>query len=323
MAAGLGTRLPRAVLAFVPILTVLIAGGSGTAVVAQVHQIDDAPWPLFDAGGPRGGVALSWQRARDDATRWRLDRLGFLVLMPAGERSLMYLRVSYLRLDTADLPALARWPQIRHESLAPPQPGRPDWPAEAIVNGVGRPEFGFMTPLKLPLAGPGALSLLAGLPLGSDRVYPVAASCLPLVADWRRTVTIAPALHLDARLGWEQTFSFLADEIDGDAFPSGWRHGARLGSPADHKRGLWLGYAARELTAGRHQRDVMLGGWLPIGGRHRMLLHASRSLDDRDHRWAAWSLTVTWHLAGLLADTTEPAGARGQIATPGGRPPAP
>lgn len=269
---------------------------------AQVHDLADIPWDALGADGPRYGWEISWRQDRLADPRWHADRLGLAFLKPLGERGLVFLRVGYLRLDTGDRSAFDRWPHVRHVDPEQADAVDPDWPFAAISNGFVRPELGLVFPWPLPLVGAGRLGLRAGLPFGTDRLYPYSAACLPLSADWRLDRALGGRWRAWLRAGVEHTFDSSGEELDPGAFPGGWRYGCGVGLPADRPRGVDLTWAARELDGGRHARSLVLSGWLPWGADHRLRLHLARGLGRRADRLAAWSFGLTWQLAGLADD---------------------
>lgn len=293
-------------------------------LLAQVHHLDEAPWHVLDAGPSRQGVDFFWIHGRDPATDWSHDRLGLTIFLPVGARGLFFLREDHVRFDTGEQPVLSRWPQVQPVDPDAPDAGDPDWPGESILKGFGRPEVGLFMPMRLPLLGAGHLNLTAGLPVGDDRLYPFAPACLPLRLDWRRTVFAEQAaLRAAIRVGWERTYTAFGEELDAEAFPGGWRYGLEVRTGDSLAGGLKLAWNARELADQRHHRDLTLAGWLPLGGGHRVQLQATRSFAEKVHRHAAWSIGLTWHLAGPFQEDAPPANRRGQNAADDGWPASP
>ncbi len=273
--------------------------GVAPPLAAQVHHIAESPWQALGSSDLRRGVEMSWWQGHDPRSGWRADRLGLTVLVPAGEQSVFFVRATYWRLDTAGLSAFARWPQARAQDPESPDAVDPAWPFESILNGFGRPEFGAIVPLGLPLAGPGAFCLLAGLPIGTDRLYPLSAACLPVLAEWRTVRRLGGLWQAAVRVGREHSFASSGAELDGGAFPGGWRYGLEFGSDAARERGLSLAWAARELDGRRHARQLALTGWLPLAERHQVGLQLARDLSAPSGRLAAWTVSLTWRLASL------------------------
>lgn len=269
------------------------------AAAAQIHHLAELPWHVTAADGGRRGVELSWQQDLDSSSHWRADRFGLSVRVPLGARGLFFLSGDYLRFDTAALPARQRWPRL--EPTGQDAPANPDsnWPGEAIINGFGRPELGLIFPFVLPLAGQGMLGLRAGLPIGTDRLYPLSCACLPLSCDWRAARILRGRWQAAVRVGLEHTFASAGDELSDQAFPGGWRYGGELGQEETRERGFCLSWSARELAGGRHGRSLALSGWLPLGEGHQLRLQVARDCGDRADRFAQWSMRLSWHLAGL------------------------
>lgn len=310
-----GSRRAALASVFPVLLLGALSGGDARPTPAQVHHLAEAPWHALDTGPRRRGVEMSWQQAIEPGVGWRSDRLGLVVLMPLGRQATAFVRADYLRFDTGDRPVFARWPQLQPADQQGSDAADSGWPHEAVINGFGRPEFGLLTPLTLPLVGRGDLGLQVGLPIGTDRLYPLSAACIPLRADWRRTVVTTGALHARLRVGSERTFSTLGDELEADAYPNGWRYALQVGSPPGRPHGWQIAWTARELEDGRHERRVSLGGWLPLPDGHLLLVQAMRSLGDRTDRHATWIFGLTWHLGSPPPDEDPADGLDRQNAT--------
>jgi hypothetical protein len=295
-----GARHTLATAVMVTVLAVLAVAASVRSGQAQVHRLEELPWPAVADTSSRRGLVVSWQQALDPHTDWRSDRLGLVLTVPVADRSVFFVRGGFLRLDTAGLTAAERWPDLLADDEGADVPA--DWPGERTSVGFDRPEVGLLVPLALPGIGAGRLGLMAGIPMGRDRLYPFSAPCLPLVAEWRRTWSLGDAALLAARVGFEQTLASSRDVLDGDAFPSGLRYALTVGSAEASVRGLRVGWSARELSGGHHERQARLVGWTPLAGGHRLELHVTRDLGGRADRAAAWTLGLAWRLRGLPRD---------------------
>jgi hypothetical protein len=299
-----------ALAAMLPVILLGVGAGPAVGVAsAQVHHLAEAPWQALAGDSWRRSVEMSWQQALEPDSGWRVDRLGLTILMPMGQRSLAFVRADYLRFDTGDRPVFSRWPQLL------PEEGDPDWPYETIINNFGRPEFGVLLPLTLPLAGPGDLGFQVGLPIGTDRLYPQSAACIPLRADWRRIVATTRSLQVAVRLGFESTFSTIGDDLAPAAYPDGWRWAFVAGSVQERPRGWQLAWTARELQDARNDRNLNLSGWLPLPDGHRLVLQVARAIGDRDDRSATWVYGLTWRVALPMRDEDPGVGPGRQNAT--------
>ncbi len=94
-------------------LATLLVALAGTPLRAQVPRLDPAPWYAVTDSTSRGGVVFGLDRFWDDDTGWNVGRLGITVTAPFGLRSVYYLRAHVMRFDTAELPVLTRWPDLR------------------------------------------------------------------------------------------------------------------------------------------------------------------------------------------------------------------
>jgi hypothetical protein len=284
---------------------------------AQVHHLQDIPWHVVGGESRRLGVELTWVQYREPRYRWHADRVGIGFYIPLGGRGCFFLREDYMRFDTAGRSVFDRWPMARSADLEEPDPGDSDWPYESIINGFGRPEIGLVLPLNVPLLGHGHLGMRGGLPIGTNRLYPLSAGCLPLSADWRASRRISGFLEAAARIGYERTFASSGDELHESAFPQGWRYGFEIGTRVDRSRGVSISWSARELEGGRHLRRLALGGWLPLGQGHKVRLLAVRDLGDPVHRLSTWTVGLTWHLAPFQPADEQNESSVGQIASMG------
>lgn len=284
------------------VLAVCVVAAVHLPAAAQIHHVEDPPWHALGSDALRRGVEMTWQQVREPRSGWHTDRLGLTFLAPLGERGLFFLRGQYIRFDTAGSSALARWPHIGAKGPESVDNADPEWPFESIINDFARPELGLILPWRLPLLGEGHLGLQAGLPIGTDRLYPMSAGCLPLALDWRAIRGGSTGWRAAGRIGVERTFSSSGDDLDEGAFPGGLRYGFEFGRRHDQSHGVNMAWSARELDGGRHARRLEFSGWLPVGRKHFLRLHVARDLGRQTDRLATWTVGVAWHLAALLQD---------------------
>lgn len=296
---GRAARLPWP--AF-PVLLMAAASAVPAPCGAQVHHLQEIPWHVLDGEGPRFGAEMAWLQQRESRTRWHADRLGLTVLAPAGGRGAFFLRLEYVRFDSGGRSAPDRWPQTAPGVFEESGTADPAWPYESIINDFARPELGFVFPARLPLAGAGRMGVRAGLPIGTDRLYPMSAGCLPLSIDWRAVRHLSGAWKAAVRAGFEHTFASSGDELDGSAFPGGWRYAWEAGYRDGRGLGADLVWSARELDGGRNVRRLTLQGWVPLGQGNFCRLLLARDLGRVSDRLATWSLGVTWHFSILSLD---------------------
>jgi len=279
----------RTTAAFLSALLVAIAGHPARA---QIQRLDSAPWYAVTDSSSRGGVIFGLDRFWDDDTGWNVGRLGLTVTAPFGLRSVYYLRLHALRFDTAELPVLSRWPQLRGEDA------EDDWPGSVSSSGLASPELGLIVPLPLPLVGPTDAALAMGVPLGSDALYPFASGCWPLRLDVRRTWRCRHGMVWAVRAGGETSFDSSGDELTPDAFPDGWRFAADAAWQPETWRQVVASYEERRL-AGHASRRVSLAAWIPLGDGHAFGLVVARELGPRADRPATNDVSILWRFAGL------------------------
>lgn len=275
-------------------LVAVLAGAAGTVAHAQISRLDPFPWYAAADSASRRGVVLGVDRFWDDDTGWRVQRLGVTVTVPFGSRSLYFLRAQVLRLDTAALPALVRWPQLRGNDAAD------DWPGTASPTGFGRPELGLIVPIGLPLTGAAEAALALGLPLGADALYPFSTAGWPLRLDLRRRGQFGGAWRWAAVVGAETTFDSSGEALTPDAFPDGWRDGIELAWEPQPWRRVALSYDERWLQGHKSQR-ASLTAWFPVKGGSAVAVVLARELGPRGDRAATDEVSVLWRFAVLPA----------------------
>lgn len=290
-------RLPSPPRLVVAGWVVALASLLGAVAYAQIPRLDPFPWYAAADSASRRGVVLGVDRFWDDDTGWRAQRLGVTVTVPFGTHSLYFLRAQVWRLDTAALPALTRWPQLRGED-APL-----DWPGSVSPTGFGRPELGLVVPIRLPLAGPADAALALGLPLGTDALYPFSSAGWPLRLDVRRGGPLRGAWRWAVAIGAETTFDSSGDALAPDAFPDGWHEGAELAWAPQPWRRIALGYDERRLHGHKSQRAT-LAAWFPAGGGGAVGLVVARELGPRADRPATDEVSLLWRFAALPATQT-------------------
>ncbi len=278
-------------------LTILLAAIAASPSPAQVPRLDAAPWYAVTDSTSRGGVVFGIDRFWDDDTGWNVGRLGITVTAPFGLQSIYFVRASVMRFDTAGLPVLTRWPELRGEDADS------DWPGSVSPNGLSQPELGLIAPWPLPLVGPTEAALVMGLPLGTDRLYPFSSGSWPLRLDLRRTWRHAAAWRWAAQVGAETTFDSSGDDLTPEAFPDGWRFAVEAGWLPETWRQVVARYEERRL-GDRASRRAVLGAWFPLGGGNAIGLEVVRELGPRADRAATNEVSLLWRFAGLPQPAT-------------------
>jgi hypothetical protein len=256
---------------------------------AQIPFLDPLPWSAAaDTLGQRA-LEVSWDRFDDERVHWSADRVGLTGLLAMGERAHLFLRMHFLTLDTADRPALVRWPALRGEQADP------GWPHEAQVDGFGRPEIGVIGLLRLPLLGPGRYALALGLPSGRDQLYPLSAASMPLRLAWRRDLGGGSPWQLSLAVEVLQHLDSAHEFLEPAAFPSGVIYSAALGWGHGSHRRLELGWRESRLE-GRRSALLGLQGWLPWGERNACGIAVQRELAGSANRPFGTQFSIAWRL---------------------------
>ncbi len=263
----------------------VLAAGPGHA---QLPWLEPLPaWTPADTLANRA-FALDLSHLSDGRTGWSADRVAAELRFAAGGRGFFFARLPWLRLDTADLPALERWPGARGVEAGA------GWPGESVLAGFGQLELGAAGPVSLPIIGALAGTLGVGVPLGHSRFYPLSGGGLPLRLEVTRRLAMPGGWALLAGAGLVRHGGPGDEVLDETAFPDG--HRLRLGLELAHGR------ADARLDWSAERRGDRRAQWLavewsaPWGDGARAGVRLAREVSGSDDRLAAWLAGVTWRL---------------------------
>ena len=285
-----GRYTPAFFCAVAGVLVVVLGGLVAAPASAQLMVFDEIPWQTPADSTSCLAMILQLDHRIDDKYDWRINRLLLTGLLPAGEQGAYFLRLPVASFDAGTTPLLQRWPWLRGENADLPA----DWPQESQVFEIAQPEIGVTGPVALPGLGPCHYGVALGLPVGNDRLYPVASKSLPLRLELRRLLPVSPLGRLAVTAGYLLHMDSAGDDLDATAaFPSGyhlglaWRHALGM-------RGHW------SLVWDGHQRDgrrlQQVGAriavpWRDVG---TWGLQVSREIQGSLDRSAAWLVSLTW-----------------------------
>lgn len=226
--------------------------------------------------------------------------MGLMVRVPVGARAMLFVREHYVRLETGDRTVLQRWPYLVLQDDAVEIPE--DWPGESNLNHFGQPELGVLTAFDPRYLGTGYLALRVRPPFGTDELYPMSSRAMPFVVEWQRDPLAVGPVSLVARVGYETTLDSSGDIFDTVAFPDGWRYAVSLGVSPRSAVGGTVGWSARELNEGRHERRLNAEAWFTVGDGHRVRFTLTRDMGGLAHRYADWFAGVAWEFRAFVGD---------------------
>ena len=268
------------------LLSALFCGLSGPAA-AQLTYLDEFPWLAPADSTSRLALVAEYNRFQDAKYDWTVDRLHLCAIMPAGEQSVFFLRMSHLLFDTGQVLPVQRWPWVRgaEEDF--------QWEDERTITSFGQPEVGALGPLNLPYLGAGQFAVGLGLPVGTDRLYPFASVSLPLRLALRKPIDLWHNARLHLETGYLMNMESGQDLLGEEAFPGGYELSARL----DMYRGrgsrasLFFDHWDRD---GRRSGIVGVENWLPWTPDGSVGIRVARELAGTLDGPAAWYFTLAW-----------------------------
>lgn len=281
------------------VLTCCLSG----AARAQLLHLDPLPWPAPADTTSRLAMVAQVDRFQDNKFDWRADRLLVTAVLPAGERAAFFLRIPHVTFDTGRTPLLVRWPWLQGPDADA------DWPGEGRVASFGQLEVGIVGPLGLFGLRRVQFGVALGLPTGSDRLYPLSSTSLPLRCELRRNVALASLGNLALTAGRLVQMSsgkdYLAEEF---AFRGGNHLGASLsgGGFGGGRYELAYDYVNRE---GHRSQKATVAAWWPWQDSGSVGLRATHEFQGTLDRYATWIVSVLFRVDSVAAAEPVPAGA--------------
>jgi hypothetical protein len=279
------------VLKFLKVLAGVVLGGGFLLTAgparAQLTHLDDLPWFAPADSTSRLAMVAEFNRFEDGKYGWSTDRLHVCAIMPAGERSIFFVRMSHLLFDTGEVLPVDRWPWVRglEEEY--------QWETEKTITSFGQPEIGSVGPLNLPGLKGSQYGVALGLPVGTDRLYPFASVSLPLRLAVRRHIDLWDQTRLNLKLGYLMNMESGQDLLNEEAFPSGLEFGAALDWYRGRGARSALTFDRRDLD-GRKSTIVGLQSWFPWTDDGSLGLKIARELQGTLHGPAAWYFSLSW-----------------------------
>jgi len=150
-------------------------------VRAQLPYLDPMPWHTPADSTSRLALMAQVQRFTDSHTGWDVNRFLLTAILPAGNKGTFFLRIPHVTFDSGDVSLEARWPWVIGEEVAE------GWPGESRISSFGQMELGVTGPFRLPMLGELDYGIGLGLPMGSDRIYPISSTGIPFHLAMRRS----------------------------------------------------------------------------------------------------------------------------------------
>lgn len=258
----------------------------GTAC-AQMTYLDEFPWFAAADSTSRLAMVAEFNRFEDPQQNWSVNRLHVCAILPGGDRSVFFLRMSHLAFDTGGRSAVGRWPGI----LGPEEDFQ--WGSETTITSFGQPEVGATGPVAVAGLSHWHYGVGLGLPVGTDRLYPFASVSLPFRLALRRYFDLGARSQLAVTGTYLMNMDSGKDLLDESAFPDG----GQLGLTYNWYRGrgsrLGATYDLKSLD-GRKSEILGLQAWVPWTQDGSMGLKVARDLSGSQDRPALWYFTLAW-----------------------------
>lgn len=269
---------------------------------AQLVHLDPLPWSAPADSTSRLAMLVQVDRFQDSKFDWQVNRLLVTGILPAGEKATYFLRIPHVTFDTGRTPLFERWPWLQGPDADE------DWPGEGRVASYGQLEIGVTGPLGLAGLQDMQFGVALGLPTGSDRLYPISSTSLPLRIELRKLLALTSYGGLALTGGLLAHMDSGKDYLVSDfAFHSGHHLGAAL---------VWRGFAGGrfqlaydyENRQGHRSQKASSELWWRWLGSSSIGFRATHEFQGTLDRPAAWiiSLMVRLDSFGEAAPSTSP-----------------
>lgn len=254
---------------------------------AQLTYFDDIPWFAPADSTSRLAFVGEVNRFEDTKYDWSVNRLHVCAILPGGDRSVFFLRMSHVSFNTGGLLPVRRWPWIRggEEKF--------QWGTQDNITSFGQPEVGATGPVAIAGLEHWHYGVALGLPAGSDRLYPFASVSIPLRLALRRNLWLKPGLQLGLTGGYLMNSNSGKDLLDGGAFPNGWELGVAVNRYRGTGSRVVLTY---DLKNREGRKSQLLGAqmWMPWTQDGSVGIKVARELQGTLNGPAAWYFTLAW-----------------------------
>lgn len=275
-------------LLFLPVAVFSLAGLSQVPnAQAQLTYLDEIPWFAEADSTSRLAFVAEVDYFSDAKYEWSVNRLHVCALLPAGDRSVFFLRMSHWTFDTGGLLPIKRWPWIRGEEE------NFQWTSETTISSFGQFELGATGPVAIPGVKRWQYGVALGLPVGTDRLYPFSSVSLPLRLALRRLFWLKPGVLMGLTGGYLANMDSGKDLLLDNAFPDGWE----LGGVVNWYRGRGSRYALSydyKNLGGHKSQLVGVQAWFSWTQDGSWGVKVARELQGTLNGPAAWYFSLKW-----------------------------
>lgn len=258
-----------------------------SAVRGQITYLDPIPWFAPADSTSRLAFVAEFNRFEDPTFDWAVNRLHVCAILPGGEESVFFLRMSHLSFDNNGRSAIQRWPEIRgpEENF--------QWETETTITSFGQPEIGATGPIAISGFDHWHYGAALGLPVGADRLYPFASVSLPLRVSTRRWFDLGPTSQLSMTGTYLMNMDSGKDLLNQDAFAGGWHLGVDYNWYRGRGSRFGLSYNLKML-GGRKSEIVGGQAWFPWSEDGSVGVKVARDLSGSENRPALWYFGLGW-----------------------------
>lgn len=254
---------------------------------AQLLHLDPPVWSSAADTVTTGSFLVEMDRFEEPEFGWSADRLLLTLVLPTGRDGAYFVRMPYVVFDRKDVSLFARWPWLEGEQ----EDTR--FRDERRVSSFGQLEVGMDRRREWPLLGPVQFAGSIGLPVGSDRLYPLSSVSFPLRAQLRRSLAVSRGVVLALGAGTLYNIDSGGSRLDSAAFPNGWQGNIALQIGTDRERRLVVDYR-HEDRDGRRSALLGVACHVPWTAEGAWGLRVERQLAGTLDRYAAWRFCLSW-----------------------------
>lgn len=254
---------------------------------AQLTYLDEIPWFAEADSTSRLAFVAELDYFADSKYDWSVNRLHALAILPAGDHSTFFIRMSYMTFDTGNVLPIKRWPWLRGEEE------NFQWSDEATISSFGQMELGATGPVAIPGVKDWLYGVALGLPVGTDRLYPFSSVSLPFRLALRRLIWLRPDIPLGLTGGYLFNMDSGKDLLTDEAFPNGWNVGGVIHWYRARGSRYSLSYDYQNL-GGRKSQLVGVNAWFSWTEKGSLGFKVSRELQGTLNGPAAWYFSLKW-----------------------------
>jgi hypothetical protein len=271
----------------------VLCPGFVSGAAAQMLHLDPIPWSIPADSTSSKALIVEVSRFEESKFGWAGDRLMLTLVLPAGEDATTFVRIPYVMFDRGDVSLFSRWPWVQGEAEVDTF-----W-SERRVSSFGQIEVGANGRADWPLLGGIHYGGAIGLPVGTDRLYPLSSISVPIRVEGRKDFALDSRFHLALSAGYLYNLDSGSDLLDATAFPGGWRWGSSLSLLGGRNRRVILDYDHQNRD-GRRSQLAGIQCWLPWSKDGSWSARVERQLAGSLDRYATWRFVLAWRFGNPL-----------------------